>query len=551
MLKKFVLCLAAAAACAPLGAAADPVRAAAQRAITVVEHGASGFYKSQECFSCHDLGLPVMAFQMARRRGLAIDEAVVAQVAAKGLLHSPDLSSIDAAVQARTIVDPAASDGWALVAADTLGVRPNTVTGAMAQRIAHWQRPDGHFPTLDARPPQSSSLFTATAVASRALRAYMPAALGRETGEHLARAKTWLPFAAQPRSTEDATFRLFGLSWTGATAAECARAARDLLALQRPDGGWSEIPHMASEAYSTGEALVALAQAGAVPPANAAWQKGLRFLLSTQQDDGSWHVRTRMVSPAAVSPPYFESGFAYGHDQFLSTAATAWAAMGLLTALPETGAATPPPPAALKPQGLQPWMDAALFGGADDLKALLDRGLNPNSKTAGGTTLLMMAAHDPAKVKLLLSRGADARAKAADGFTAAMVAATYPGTAESLKSLLAAGAEAKPGTGVLFNASPLMMAAMAGDGENIALPARARRRPQPAHERSRDVPHHAAADGGRVRRPRAGSGIGGGGRGHSPDGPRRHDGSPLGGGDPPSGRGEGPAGRQGRRKRGG
>ena len=50
-----------------------------------------------------------------------------------------------------------------------------------------------------------------------------------------------------------------------------------------------------------------------------------------------------------------------------------------------------------------------------------------------------------------------------------MAAATYQGTTESLKLLLAQGAEARPGTGVLYNASPLMMATMTGDIDSINL----------------------------------------------------------------------------------
>ena len=57
-------------------------------------------------------------------------------------------------------------------------------------------------------------------------------------------------------------------------------------------------------------------------------------------------------------------------------------------------------------------MEAALFGTAAQLKAQLDAGLDPNSKTPGGTTLLMMAAADAEKVKLLIDRGADVNAKA-------------------------------------------------------------------------------------------------------------------------------------------
>jgi len=86
-------------------------------------------------------------------------------------------------------------------------------------------------------------------------------------------------------------------------------------------------------------------------------------------------------------------------------------------------------------------METALFGTAAELKTQLDAGLDLNSKTPEGTTLLMMAAHDADKVKLLLSRGADARAKAKTGFTALMVATTYLGTSESVKLLLEHGAE--------------------------------------------------------------------------------------------------------------
>jgi hypothetical protein len=95
-----------------------------------------------------------LALRMARERGLSIDEAAASQVAAKGLLSSPDLSSIDRAVQDMMIVDPALSERWTLIAADAAGVRPNLVTGVYARRIANWQRPDGHWPTVDVRPAQ-------------------------------------------------------------------------------------------------------------------------------------------------------------------------------------------------------------------------------------------------------------------------------------------------------------------------------------------------------------------------------------------------------------
>ena len=85
-----------------------------------------------------------------------------------------------------------------------------------------------------------------------------------------------------------------------------------------------------ADAYSTGEALYALHEAG-TRNRSAAWRKGIAFLLSAQAADGTWHVRTRMISPADVSPPYFTTGFPYKKDEYLSYAASCWATMALLS----------------------------------------------------------------------------------------------------------------------------------------------------------------------------------------------------------------------------
>jgi hypothetical protein len=60
------------------------------------------------------------------------------------------------------------------------------------------------------------------------------------------------------------------------------------------------------------------------------YERGVQYLLRTQQADGSWYVKTR----ALAFQPYFESGFPYGYDQWISAAATSWATMALAAALP-------------------------------------------------------------------------------------------------------------------------------------------------------------------------------------------------------------------------
>ena len=88
------------------------------------------------------------------------------------------------------------------------------------------------------------------------------------------------------------------------------------------------MPPLGSDAYATGEALVALKESGALSVNDPAYQKGVRFLLDTQLEDGSWYVKTRAIPIM----PYFESDFPHGVDQFISAAATNWAAMALAPA---------------------------------------------------------------------------------------------------------------------------------------------------------------------------------------------------------------------------
>ena len=107
------------------------------------------------------------------------------------------------------------------------------------------------------------------------------------------------------------------------------KSAHGLEKRQRDDGGWSQLPTMGSDAYATGEALYALHLAGKMKITDDVYQRGMRYLLRTQAPDGSWHVKTRSFPVQ----PYFESGFPYGHDQWISAAGTSWASMALSLAV--------------------------------------------------------------------------------------------------------------------------------------------------------------------------------------------------------------------------
>jgi hypothetical protein len=138
----------------------------------------------------------------------------------------------------------------------------------------------------------------------------------------------WLK-KAKPVTNEDFSMRLSGLTWTRASEAELAEAAKELIALQRADGGWAGNPYLKTDPYATGVALVALAESKAVRVSDESYRRGVAYLLSTQYPDGSWYVRSRAIK----FQPYFESKFPFGHDQWISVAATSWAVQAIAMSL--------------------------------------------------------------------------------------------------------------------------------------------------------------------------------------------------------------------------
>lgn len=335
------------------GAAATPadaqqpaaVRVAVTRALPLIERSISTFVGQRSCASCHHNSVAILALRAVGRRGFVVTPRVQQLLEAKTFDELRRGSALDDAVQGLNVSDPTPNDTYLLMAAHAAGIAPDVVTGVHARRIAKWQQ-DGHWTTSDFRPPHSSSLFTATATAARVVGLYMPSELAGERDTVLAGARRWLR-DTPTASTEDASFRVMGLAWAGAPQAEVQAAAADLVAHQLAGGGWSQLAGGRGDAYSTGEALVALREAG-VPVSDPAWRRGLRFLITSQARDGTWRVRTRMVSPAQVSPPYFATGFPYGKDEFISFTGSCWALMALAQALPEASQlpiALPAPPA--------------------------------------------------------------------------------------------------------------------------------------------------------------------------------------------------------------
>lgn len=446
------------------------IRQAAQKGLAILEVTNKDWIQTGYCYSCHHDTLLIRTSTVARERGLPVNEKLAFESVKKA---NKFLGSFDEAVQGTYFVDPTLVDGPKLTTAKHAGFAPNLTLAAYARRLLRLQLPDGHWISSDRRPPQSHSAWSATAYSLQAIRYYLPESMNKEKSASFARAKRWL-LAAVPHSTEDHSQQLFALAAIGATKTEIASAAKKLLAEQRADGGWAQTATRESDAYATGQTLVALNESGALPATDKAYQRGLQFLLTQQKPDGSWYVRSRLVAGLDISPPYQETGFPYGKDQIISELGTTWAVQALALALER--AANPAKPfdgaslSALAPPAEEAWVETATFGTAAELKKLLDGGLDANAKTKGGTPLLLLAAIEADKVKLLIERGADVNAVSKYKFNALAVAANHTGTLEALRLLLDHGAKLGAAAGLPASVpTPVFLSTGTGEPEKTRL----------------------------------------------------------------------------------
>ena len=301
-----------------------PIADAVSIALAGLAKQSHNFIRIGGCNSCHSQNLPSAAAALARERGIAAPANIP--------MMSRTMREVSAERMMDMTVANTGSMGYEMFDNGMNRVPRDEYSDATVRFLKSMQTAEGGWKTTGHRPPLTSDDFITTGMAIYAIRTFGPEAEKADTNVVLARAAAWLD-KAKPGTTQERAFHLMGLKWAGGTAKAMERSARELVAMQRADGGWSQLAGMGSDAYATGEALYALSVAGGMPVKDIAYQKGVRYLLRTQASDGSWHVKTRSL----WVQPYFESGYPYAHDQWISAAGTSWASMALaLTVEPKT-----------------------------------------------------------------------------------------------------------------------------------------------------------------------------------------------------------------------
>jgi hypothetical protein len=336
-------------AVAPPAAPGDP-RTAVARSLPLLERASKEWLDSRGCNACHMQPVMLRVNAVARARGFAVDPAMLgalessvqedfgphfARMAEKAVKTEEGVAVASLYVGGDQAFSLANSFAGALDA----GLPRHRFDRASVRLLARMQQPDGSWRHGPDRVPMQSGDIPSTAMAARVLKAYaaeVGPASRREFAGRVERAQAWL-VARAPKNSDDAAFKLLGLRWLGADQALVSQAAAALASRQLPGGGWAQLDGLNPDAYATGQALVALAEGSGMRGSDPVYRRGMGYLLSTQDPDGSWLVHKRSVPVNR----YFESGFPHGKFQFTSFLGTAWAAMALMYGQPDASTSEP------------------------------------------------------------------------------------------------------------------------------------------------------------------------------------------------------------------
>lgn len=307
--------------------APSDTRTTVQRSLALLERSSTEAAAQGGCASCHHHNITDIAGMVAKDKGIALDEKAAAarRQLTRTRIFSPD--NFFERIDSGGFPDV---ELYALTALGTGGEKPDRNTDAAIAGILAQQRADGSWSLGGiARPPIEDGDIFRTALAVSVIKSYGPPGRAAEISRRMSAAAQWLE-RAPAVTTEDRSMQLIALQCTGADERTLRRLAKTILSAQRPDGGWAQTQFLSSDAYATGQTLVALIKAGSLQPADPAYARAVKYLTATQHADGSWYVRSR----SAKFQPFFESGFPYGHDQWISAMATGWAATAVAMGLP-------------------------------------------------------------------------------------------------------------------------------------------------------------------------------------------------------------------------
>lgn len=321
---------------APHGTGAASTGLAVQRGLQFLQREAFAWKDTHHCAACHHAATMLWTFNEAKAAGYQVDEQALKAVT-EWAFGDMKTNSLTPQAPPRDLLNL----GWVYVllametapkfAASRSAPPANSPLSLSAtnddpiptarliliQQIIAKQATDGSWgKPLDERVPLGGPVEDIALLCRLAL-----LQSGDRSPSVLAciqKAAQWLAANQDKSSRQARNFRLLMDLREGKSAGELAPSIETIKAEQHPDGGWSQTPELASDAYATGQTLYVLARAG-VKPAAPLMRRGVDFLLRTQRPDGAWPMLSR-VHAKNLSP--------------ITATGTAWALLGLLRSSP-------------------------------------------------------------------------------------------------------------------------------------------------------------------------------------------------------------------------
>jgi squalene-hopene/tetraprenyl-beta-curcumene cyclase len=312
--------------------AADPapnVKATIDRGLAFLVKDSLAFKETRKCAECHHAPFTIWALNEAKRWGYAVDEKALAELTAWAVAKHipaktpPKEGQIDVN-EAPLLLALGIEAGDAKAAQDGLK--------KLLASLLSDQGEDGSWKLSSEFRPIGSSPETLTALALMALSA--PSAPDMGAAGKAAREKglKWLRAANADDEPQVAALRLILWRRMGLPATEWEPLVKVLRGAQNAAGGWGQTNGAKSDAYATGQALYALAEAGA-KPGDEPVRKAQAFLAKTQREDGGWAMVSRAIMRDGKPPKDLSP---------ITHAGSAWALMGLVRSAPELGKSDDP-----------------------------------------------------------------------------------------------------------------------------------------------------------------------------------------------------------------
>ena len=308
----------------PIGArAAGPIpdlKGTIERGLTFLAKDNLAWKEKNKCAECHHAPFTIWALNEGKKQGYAVDEEALAELTS-WVLTKDHLAKLfpKPPKQEQIVVNEAP---LLLALGIEAGNAKATQEGLkhMLASLLRDQGKDGSWKLdLEFR-PIGSSPDTLTALALLALTAPNAPDLGKEGKAARERGLHWLRAARSDDELQAAALRLILWRRLGLPSTEWEPLVKKMRGTQNADGGWGQTKKAKSDAYATGQALYALAEAG-VNPGDEAVRKAQSFLAKTQRPDGAWTMPSRAI---------FRNGKPATNLEPITHAGSAWAVMGLV-----------------------------------------------------------------------------------------------------------------------------------------------------------------------------------------------------------------------------